>query len=108
MLVRPSPLLAIAALSLLAGCPREEEPSEAAPSLPLVDLSGVWAGTFTGDTNYAGVITGNWEADVVQGTDGVFGSFTMSGDADCLDGTAAGSIDANGVLGGTIYRYPCN
>ncbi len=109
LLVRPaSSLLALAALTLLAGCPREEEPPEAAPPLPLVDLSGVWAGTFTGDTNYAGVITGNWEADVVQGTDGVFGSFTMSGDADCLDGTAAGSIDANGVLGGTIYRYPCN
>lgn len=106
-----SPLAWLAALALVPatmGCPKESAPGEAPPSIPEIDLSGVWAGTWTGVTTYAGNITGNWEADVVQGADGLFGTFTMSGDVDCMDGTAVGTIGADNVLAGQLHRYPCN
>lgn len=81
-------------------------PPPAAP--PVVDISGVWAGTWSGTDPVAGQVSGNWVAEVAQTKSGITGSGTLSGgDVDCMDGSAEGSLGANNVVSGTLTRTPC-
>jgi len=74
---------------------------------PPPDISGGWAGTWSGSDPVAGLVTGNWQADVLQVGTTVSGSGTLSGDVDCSDGTLAGNVGANNVPSGTLSRPPC-
>lgn len=93
---------ALAAL-LLAGCRDETEPAEE----PLaVDMSGEWAGTWSGSNTQQGYVTGTWEASVTQTASGVTGSVVLGGDVDCPDATLTGSL-AGEIVSGKIERPPC-
>jgi len=76
-------------------------------SSPPPDISGGWAGTWSGNDPVAGRVTGNWQADVLQLGSNVSGSGTLSGDVDCSDGTLSGAVGANNVPSGTLTRQPC-
>ena len=95
----------ILTLSLLAACGGGGGGNTAAAPPP--DLSGAWAGTWSGTDPAAGQVTGNWDADVSQTASGVTGSVILSGDVDCTDGTIAGALDTNQVPAGTLSRSPC-
>ncbi len=83
-------------------------PSTPPPQTLPADLFGVWAGTWTGTNTPQGLVTGTWEAELVQsGTAGVAGTATLRGDIDCMDGVLAASVDANNALTGTLDRSPC-
>jgi YVTN family beta-propeller protein len=79
--------------------PNEPEPS--------IDLSGVWAGTWSGKDPVEGDVHGHWEAVVNQNNRNVNGSFVLSGDVDCPEGVLAGFADDNDLFSGTILRLPC-
>ncbi len=93
---------------LFSGCSRDKAAAPLPqPKQPTIDISGVWAGTWSGTDPVAGQVSGNWEAEVSQATSGITGFGTLSGDVDCMDGSAAGSVDANNVVSGTLLRTPC-
>lgn len=79
----------------------------AGTTTPPPDISGGWAGTWSGYDPVAGWVTGNWQADVLQVGSSVTGSGTLSGDVDCSDSTLSGSVGANNVPSGTLSRQPC-
>jgi YVTN family beta-propeller protein len=89
----------------LAGCDGGGNGEEVPPPPP--DLSGVWAGTWSGTDPVAGQVTGNWEANIAQTADGVNGFAIISGDVDCKDGALAGGLNPDGVPAGTLSRSPC-
>jgi DNA-binding beta-propeller fold protein YncE len=99
-----------AALSLALACKESPGPAqEAAPDAPAVDLSGAWAGTWSGRDNvHAMDITGFWEADIVQSTESVSvtGTAFLSGDIDCPFSTIWGYV-AYQTMTGSISRPPC-
>src|SRR5712691_2501201 len=78
-------------------------------ALPVVDLSGVWAGTWQGtDPTVPGqVVTGNWEGVITQTQSTAAGTATLFGDVDCMEGTLLGSPGVNNVVSGTYTRSPC-
>lgn len=95
-------------LAALAGCGGGGGGGTPLLPTPPADLFGVWAGTWTGTNTPQGLVTGTWEAELVQsGTTGVAGTATLRGDVDCMDGVIAASVDANNVLTGTLDRSPC-
>ena len=71
------------------------------------NISGGWAGTWSGDDPVSGWVTGNWQADVLQVGSSVSGSGILSGDVDCSDSTLSGAVGANNVPSGTLTRQPC-
>jgi YVTN family beta-propeller protein len=71
------------------------------------DISGGWAGTWSGDDPVSGKVTGNWQADVLQTATSISGSGTLSGDVDCSDGALSGAVAANNIPSGTLNRQPC-
>jgi YVTN family beta-propeller protein len=77
-----------------------------APPAP-PDISGGWAGTWSGNDPVAGLVTGNWQADVLQSGTNVTGSGTLSGDVDCSDSTLSGAVGADNVPSGSLTRFPC-
>jgi YVTN family beta-propeller protein len=78
-----------------------------APVVPPPDISGGWAGSWSGFDPVAGRVTGNWQADVLQAGTIVSGSGTLSGDVDCSDSTLSGSVGANNIPSGILTRPPC-
>ena len=103
--------ISLPSLILLAACGGGGGGTASAPApvpTPPADLFGVWAGTWTGTNTPQGLVTGTWEAELVQsGSTGVAGTATLRGDIDCMDGVLAASVNANNVLIGTLDRYPC-
>jgi hypothetical protein len=93
-------------LVTLAGCGGGGSGGSSTTSPP-PDISGVWAGTWTGTDPTLGLVTGTWEAELSQSATGVTGTGTLRGDVDCMDGAVAGSADANNVVTGTLDRPPC-
>lgn len=81
--------------------------SQPAPQPPPIDLSGVWAGTWSGVGPVYGQVSGNWEAEIQQDGYNVRASTRLSGDVDCPDGAIAGSVGTNNIASGTITREPC-
>jgi hypothetical protein len=104
-------LLPVLFILMFSACSKDKsEPNTLPPqpSPPVVDISGVWAGTWSGTDPVAGQVSGNWEAVVTQTTTGITGSGTLSGgDVDCMDGDAEGSLGADDVVSGTLTRTPC-
>jgi len=96
--------LAIALLGSLVACGGGggDEPPPPPP-----DLSGVWAGTWEGLDSVFGQVSGGWEAEVSQSNVGMTGSFTLSGDVDCAEGTMTGGLATGNVPTGTLLRPPC-
>jgi YVTN family beta-propeller protein len=97
--------LALVFIALVACSKREAGRTTSPP--PVLDISGVWAGTWTGLDPVAGPLTGNWVADVTQGPSAVTGGVTLSGDVDCPDATLTGGV-SNGIASGDIARPPCD
>lgn len=97
-------LLLLLSLLLLAGCGGGSGGNSQAPP---PNLSGAWAGTWSGTDPVAGQVTGNWEADVSQTASEVNGLMVLSGDVDCTDGTVTGAAGANNAPAGTLTRSPC-
>ena len=97
-------------LAVLAGCGGGGggggDGGNSTPPTP-PDISGVWAGTWTGTNTPQGLVTGTWEAELSQSATGVTGTATLRGDIDCMDGAITGSADANNVVTGTLDRAPC-
>src|SRR5215831_10610320 len=81
--------------------------SRLVPSPPPINVSGVWAGTWSGQEPGVGAVTGNWEADLTHTSQGVAGPATLSGDVDCTDGTVSGSLNSDFSISGTFNRPPC-
>ena len=79
--------MCVALVLALAGC--SHDPS-APPSPPLaLDLSGVWAGTWSGSNETNGYVTGTWEASVTQTSNGMTGTMVLGGDGRFFNGEAA-------------------
>ncbi len=92
-----------------SGCSNKSSDTEVqpTPAPPPIDISGAWAGTWSGIDPVAGQVSGNWEAEITQSTSGITGSGTLIGDVDCMDGSAQGSQGTNNVVSGTLSRTPC-
>lgn len=100
--------LSIITLLAFSGCSDDKtELLILPPPTPAIDISGVWAGTWSGTDSIYGQVTGNWEAEVTQSDRTFRGSGTLTGDVDCMDGVAEGSVDENNEVSGTLSRYPC-
>ena len=97
--------LALVLVALIACHKRSGDPATPPPAV--LDMSGVWAGTWTGLDPAAGPLTGNWVADVTQDPSTVTGQVTLSGDVDCPDATMTGGV-SKGIASGDIARPPCN
>lgn len=111
MKIRPVPLIplflsliVIFTLTLLVNCGGGGGGGTATPP---PDLSGGWAGTWTGTDPVVGQVSGNWQADVTQSSSGVVGDALLSGDIDCSDSTISGAVGVNNVPSGTLSRLPC-
>ena len=98
-------LFSLLSLIILINCGGGGGPT--AITLPTPDITGGWAGTWSGSDPVAGRVTGNWQADVLQAGKNVSGSGTLSGDVDCSDGVLVGAVAANNVPSGTLTRAPC-
>ncbi len=98
-------LFSLLSLIILINCGGGGGPT--AITLPTPDITGGWAGTWSGSDPVAGQVTGNWQADVLQAGKNVSGSGTLSGDVDCSDGVLVGAVAANNVPSGTLTRAPC-
>jgi YVTN family beta-propeller protein len=94
-------------LAMLAGCGGGGGGGGSGTASPPPDISGVWAGTWTGTNTPQGLVTGTWEAELSQSATGVTGTATLRGDIDCMDGAITGSAGANNVVTGTLDRAPC-
>ena len=81
---------------------------EPIPPTPPNDLSGVWAGTWSGTDPVFGPVSGNWETEINEFGYRFKASTRLSGDVDCPDGEIAGAAGANYIASGTITREPCN
>ncbi len=94
---------------IIAGCSKNKSDTQVqqTPSPPPVDISGAWAGTWSGVDPVAGQVSGTWEAEVTQSTTSITGFGTLLGDVDCMDGSAEGSLGTNNVVSGTLTRTPC-
>ncbi len=90
---------------IIAGCSKNK--SDTAPPPPPIDISGAWAGTWSGVDSVFGQVSGNWEAEVTQSSSSITGFGTLFGDVDCMDGIAEGSLGTNNVVSGTLTRTPC-
>ena len=99
-------LVCLLSLLLLTNCGGGDGGGGGGTSPP-PDISGGWAGTWSGNDPIAGRVTGNWQADVLQTGSSVSGGGTLSGDVDCSDGTLSGAVGANNVPSGTLTRQPC-
>ena len=89
---------------LYAGCSDKGEP---VPANPAIDLSGVWAGSWTGVDSIFGPVSGTWESELFQAGYRVRSTFRMDGDVDCPDGSLTGAVGPNNVVSGAITRPPC-
>lgn len=96
--------LMVVALAACGGGGNDDSPP--APSSP-PDVSGVWAGTWTGSNTAQGLVTGTWEAELSQSASGVTGTATLRGDVDCIDGAVDASAGSNNIVMGTLDRPPC-
>lgn len=91
-------------LAFLAGCGG----GGGGASTPVIpDLTGYWAGSWQGSDPTLGVVTGTWEAELVQNQSNVTGTATLLGDVDCMEGGVAGASAESSVTG-TVNRAPCN
>lgn len=89
---------------LSIGCSENGDP---VPLSPAIDLSGVWAGSWTGADPVLGPVSGTWESDLSQQGYRVRSSFRLDGDVDCPDGNLAGSVGVNNIVSGSLNRPPC-
>lgn len=92
-------------LSIIAtggnGGSSENPPPPAPPN-----ISGVWAGTWSGTDPDFGVVTGNWEAEIEQTETEITGKARLSGDVDCPDGILS-AVPGSSTPSGTLDRSPC-
>lgn len=96
--------LIILLLGGLSACGGSDSPP---PPPPPPDLSGTWAGTWEGFDSIYGQVSGGWEAEIAQTGTEMTGSFFLSGDVDCAEGTMSGGLSADNVPTGTLLRPPC-
>lgn len=97
-------LSAACALSLI-GCGGGGHDDKVVP-----DLSGWWAGTWSGLDPTAGQVNGSWEAELNQDPNSVVvtGTGRLGGDVDCPDGSIAGLADlSSNLVSGSLTRPPC-
>lgn len=90
---------------IIAGCSKNK--SDTSPAPPSIDISGAWAGTWSGYDPGFGQVSGNWEAEVTQSASSITGFGTLFGDVDCMDGSAEGSLGTDNIVSGTLTRTPC-
>ncbi len=103
-LVRQLSALIFLPFLLLISCSEKGDPISPKPS---IDLSGVWAGSWTGNDPVIGPVSGTWEADMTQPGYRVRASYRLDGDVDCANGTLEGAVGPNNVVSGTVSRPPC-
>jgi YVTN family beta-propeller protein len=89
---------------LLISCSEKGDPI---PPKPSIDLSGVWAGSWTGSDPVIGPVSGTWEAEMTQPGYRVRASYRLDGDVDCPNGTLTGAVGPSNVVSGTVLRPPC-
>lgn len=93
---------------MLCGCGGGDDDFTPAPP---PDLSGGWAGTWSGTDPTVGLVTGYWQADLLQNRtqagSTVGGSGLLGGDVDCSESTLSGTLNENKLLAGTLTRPPC-
>lgn len=87
----------------LTGCGDDDDIQTAPPP----DLSGSWAGTWSGSDPVAGLVTGYWQAELQQSGNTVTGSGLLGGDVDCSESTLVGGVGAQRTLSGSLSRPPC-
>lgn len=101
-------VLLVCALIIAACGSDKPEPLLVPPAnTPVIDISGVWAGTWSGTDPGYGQVSGDWEAEVSQTSSTISGTGSLGGDVDCMDASAVGSLDASNVVSGTLTRDPC-
>lgn len=98
---------ALATILALSACGGGGGGGSAPPPPPPPDVSGVWAGSWQGADPQLGPVTGFFEATVAQSSSSVTGSGILVGDADCMDGSVAGSASSTAVSG-TLDRTQPN
>ncbi|HET7764554.1 MAG TPA: hypothetical protein VFK92_05635, partial [Burkholderiales bacterium] len=91
----------------LAACHHDNQEGDSTPPPAPPDLTGTWAGSWTGVDPAAGLVTGTWVAELSQTATGVGGGASLRGDVDCMDGAIAGSVDPSNAVTGTFDRSPC-
>jgi len=96
--------LIILSVLFLISCSEKGDPI---PPKPAVDLSGVWAGSWTGYDPVIGPVSGTWESDLSQPGYRVRATFRLDGDVDCPDGDLVGAVGPNNIVSGTVTRPPC-
>jgi len=109
----PYPTFRIAVVSILfslalVSCGGEDggaPPRSPSPAPP--NISGVWAGTWTGFNPAIGPVTGDWENELLQTGSDVTGTSRLSGDIDCPDGTVTGSA-TKAAISGDLLRGTCD
>jgi len=91
---------AVGLLSILATGSSSDNPP------PPPNISGVWAGTWSGNDSVFGSVTGNWEAKIEQTETDITGVARLSGDIDCPDGNL-NAVPGSSTPSGTLDRSPC-
>jgi len=91
---------AVGLLSILATGSSSDNPP------PPPNISGVWAGTWSGNDIDFGSVTGNWEAELEQTETEITGVARLSGDVDCPDGILS-AVPGSSTPSGTLARSPC-
>lgn len=82
-----------------------DDGGSAPPAAP-PDISGIWAGTWAGTDPVAGSVTGHWESELVQTSNGITGRSRLSGDVDCPDAEVV-AAPSGSIISGTLSRPPC-
>ena len=100
---RPISVLTFLCIMIIFSCTG----GEPIPPIPPTNLSGVWAGTWSGTDPVYGPVSGNWETEINEFGYRFRASTRLSGDVDCPDGEIAGAASANYIATGTITREPC-
>src|SRR4051812_40858062 len=74
----------------------------------VLDLTGVWAGSWQGSDPSLGTISGTWEVTLSTTKSGASGPSLLLGMIDCMEGFAQTSPVLGSTLTGTVARAPCS
>lgn len=105
----PAIIISLCLLSACGGGGGPPPPENNTPATN-IDVTGVWAGTWSGTNPNTGEVNGTWEGDVIQTGNNVDGKVVLSGDIDCAEGILsgfAGDTDLTGSLQRSFLGTPC-